>query len=201
MFQPYYESKRLKRPYLTGYCLAAMKTWQTLSIGILIGLVIGGGILLIATPRHSASIEYFVPTQASEITVSVQGSVNHPGIYTLPNSARINDAISAAGGALGGADLSLVNLADFLYDGEQVNLQSLQSSVISQTPSTQGKINLNQATMNELESLPGVGEEKAKAIINYREEYGSFVSIEDVLYVPGFGQSIFDSIQNLIDIK
>ena len=180
-----------------------MKTWQTLTVGILIGILIGGGILLVATSNRTAgaTIQYISPTQDANITVSVVGLVKQPGVYRLPTGSRINDAISAAGGTLENADLSSINLADWLEDGEQINIEDSQNKPTASTSETQGKININQASLAELDSLPGVGAEKAKAIIDYRNQHGNFVTIKDILYVPGFGTSIFNEIKDLIDIK
>jgi len=178
-----------------------MRTWQALTIGVLIGLLAGGGIVLVATPRPKASIEYLAPTQSTTVIVSVTGAVNQPGLYSLSAGARTNDALAAAGGTTVNADLDQVNLAAPLEDGEQIDIPDLANEDTPATIQTQGKINVNQATQIELETLPGIGSEKAQTLIAYREEHGNFSTIDDLLYVPGFGPVLVDSLRNLIDVK
>lgn len=178
-----------------------MKTWQALVLGIFIGLIAGGVIYLIASPRNNSQIEFLSPTPSTEIVVSVTGSVTHPGLYTLPVGSRVNDALLAAGGPDAEANTGEINLAEILEDGEQITVPSSNSEPIPSASTTQGKININQATLEELDLLPGIGDEKAQAIIDFREKRGDFVSIEDLMAVPGFGPSIFDSLKELIDVK
>lgn len=178
-----------------------MKTWQALVLGIFVGLIAGGAIYLIASPRNHSQIEFISPTPVTEIVISVTGNVAHPGLYTLPVGSRVNDALLAAGGILANTDLNGINLAKILEDGEQITVSANNTEPILSTNTTQGKININQATIEELDLLPGIGTEKAQAIIDFREKNGNFVSIEDIMAVPGFGPSIFDSIKELIDVK
>ncbi len=156
---------------------------------------------MIASPHNGAKIEFISPTQSQNVTVSVTGMVNHPGLYTLPVGSRVNDAILAAGGSQSDAKLDGINLAEVLEDSEQINVPSTKTEIPANTGITQGKININQATLAELDSLPGIGAEKAQAIIDFRTNNGNFASIEDLLSVPGFGPSIFESIKELIDVK
>jgi competence protein ComEA helix-hairpin-helix repeat region len=174
-----------------------MKTWQSLVLGILIGLAFGGAIYLVASPKVASTVEYVSPTQPTEIAVSVNGKVVHPGLYQLPTGARINDAILAAGGAVDASDLSNINLAETLQDGEMITIGQTSTSI----PSTQGKIDLNTATLDELDALPGIGSQKAQAIIDYRTQNGKFASVDDLLAVPGFGPALVDSIRDMIEVK
>jgi len=165
------------------------------------GLIIGGVIYLVASPRDSSTIEYIIPTQKTTLVISVTGKVNHPGVYSLSPGSRINDAVLAAGGTLADADLSNVNLAEVLKDGEQITIPGTKSETPSASSQTQGKIDINTASLEELDSLPGIGAQKAQAIITYRQEHGVFRSIDDLLYVPGFGTALVDSIRDLIEIN
>jgi competence protein ComEA len=109
----------------------------------------------------------------------------------LPADSRVADAVAAAGGALGSADLQLLNLAAPVADGEQVIVP--RSGGTGSTPTArpaadEGEVNLNQADVTELEELPGVGPVLAERIVAHREANGPFGSIEDLLDVPGIGE-------------
>jgi competence protein ComEA len=126
---------------------------------------------------------------SSTITIHVSGEVVAPGLVQLPDSARVADAIAAAGGSTRAADLSSVNLASVLRDGDQVVIPGVGDAV---TPSAgsdaDGQIRINRATVAELEELPGVGPVLAERIAAYRDEHGPFAAVEDLLDVPGIGE-------------
>jgi len=146
----------------------------------------------------------------TRVKVHVAGAVTSPGVYQLSSSARVVDAITAAGGALRTADLESINLAQTLTDTEQVYVPLKkvsrprvtiaprlrprrdsssvpQSGANTGTTPTSKLINLNTATATELESLTGVGPSTAKAIIAYRTKKGAFSKVEDLVNVPGIG--------------
>ena len=158
--------------------------------------------------------------------VDIKGEVNAPGIYTLPSTSRVIDVIEASGGLTENADTSVINLSIkiidemviIIYSKEQVNSfketkeleetvqercrqldeNSLQNDAcISNNEQKSEKINLNTATKEELMSLNGIGESKANAIINYREQT-PFQKIEDLLNIPGIGENIFAQIKENI---
>lgn len=149
--------------------------------------------------------------------VHVAGAVKNPGVYTLPWSSRVTDAIQAAGGFSDDALLDAVNLASSLSDGEKITIPlalstpspvliatpaSKQSPLVNETRSSSGfPININNALAQDLERLPGIGPTKAQAIVLYRQENGSFKKLEDILKVPGIGQVTYDSIKELITIN
>lgn len=178
-----------------------MKRWQIFISGILLGLIFGGFVFLVASPKSQPSLTYISPTLPGSITISITGAVVHPGVYTLPVGARINDAITAAGGTIAQAKLDGLSLAQVMDDEDNIFVPTIDVVQRSSNDDSQGKIDINKATAQQLDSLPGIGEEKAQAIIDYREKYGKFSSIEDLLYVPGFGQAIFDSLKDLIDVN
>lgn len=158
------------------------------------------------------------------VKVHVAGAVNSPGVYQLSSSARVVDAIAAAGGALRTADLESINLAQTLTDTEQVyvpvkkvsrprvtiaprlrphrNSPTTVPQAGSGTGSTPASklINLNTATATELDSLTGVGPSTAKAIIAYRTKKGSFSKVEDLLNVPGIGPAKLAAMRDEVSV-
>ncbi|MCL2341749.1 MAG: helix-hairpin-helix domain-containing protein [Firmicutes bacterium] len=150
--------------------------------------------------------------ESKTIIVHITGSVKVAGVISLKEGDRIIDAIDKAGGITEDADLSKVNLAYVLQDGQKVYIPSLQDDEIIKTV-TDGSgddviadgesnniVNINRATEAELETLSGIGPSTALKIIEYRKENGSFKKIEDLMNVPGIGQAKFDAIKSKITI-
>lgn len=149
--------------------------------------------------------------QSSTIFVHIAGSVKNPGLYELPQGSRVSDAVTAAGGMSKDANTSSVNLARQLTDGEQIIVGSTEDaktvlengsshSSNSNEGATQGKININTASTEELMSLDGVGEATADKIIAYRQEHGSFSSIEEIKEVSGIGEKKFEAMKDAITV-
>lgn len=147
-------------------------------------------------------------TEATEAVVHVVGAVRRPGVYRLPLGARGADAVEAAGGALGSADLSGLNLARVIADGEQIVVPKRGESppgvatggpaAPGAAPASGGKVNLNSAGESELEALPGVGPATAKRIVQDRETNGPFRAVEDLMRVPGIGPKKFEALKDLV---
>lgn len=137
--------------------------------------------------------EITVSPPPSEITVHVSGEVIVPGVYIVKAGDRISEAIVAAGGFTEEADREALNLATLLRDGDQV--------VVYTEGDTPQKISINRAEVWLLESLPGIGEISAQRIVEYREEHGSFVKIEDLMNVEGLGRTTFEKIKDLITVR
>ncbi|MEY4037528.1 MAG: hypothetical protein RL201_909, partial [Actinomycetota bacterium] len=142
--------------------------------------------------------ELTVTESVAEVTVDVAGAVNKPGVYSLPINSRVIDAIKAAGDTLKGADLSDINLARVIKDGEQVYIYPPQKGGSSVRVSPQrakakqtGPIALNRASAKELESLDGIGPVLAARIVAYRKVNGPFLNVEDLLKVSGIGTAKF----------
>ena len=144
-------------------------------------------------------------TAEGVVVVHVDGAGGAPGVYELPGSPRVNDAIMAAGGLAEGADTSGLNLAAPLSDGEKVHVPLAGESQPSPAPSAPGAgegagglVNLNTATLEELDELPGVGEATARAILEDREKNGPFSSPEDLMRVSGIGEKKFEKLEGLV---
>ncbi|UFN44388.1 helix-hairpin-helix domain-containing protein [Nocardioides okcheonensis] len=132
---------------------------------------------------------------ATEVVVDVAGKVRRPGIAVLPSGSRVVDALEAAGGARRGVDLSSLNLARLLVDGEQILVGQAApagpAGAVGTPPPAAGSalVNLNFADQTALESLPGVGPVTAGAILAWRSEHGGFTSVDELLEVDGIGEA------------
>lgn len=143
-----------------------------------------------------------VPTATpSPLRVYVTGAVLHPDVYSLPAGSIVKDALLAAGGATGEADLERINLAAPLSDGLQIYVPRLSEPTppvpILSTPSS-SRVNINTADVPALESLPGIGPAIAQRILDYRRAHGPFAEPRDLLKVPGIGPAVFEEMEDLI---
>jgi competence protein ComEA len=138
-------------------------------------------------PVVSSSASAVTPV-LTELVVAVSGHVVRPGLVRLPPGSRVADAIQAAGGPLPGVDLSTINLARKLNDGELI---AVGVPAAGSDPGSPAKINLNTATLAELDSLPGVGPVLAQRIIDHRVKRGPFRTVEDLRQVDGIGEETF----------
>lgn len=143
--------------------------------------------------------------------VDVKGAVVNPGVYEVAKNMRVQDAVDLAGGLLPDAETRHLNFAQRLTDqmliyipakGEELDEKSVDS-LITETGDTEniGKININTADANELQTLPGIGEKKAQQIIDHRQQNGSFSSIEAIMDVNGIGQKTFETLREFITVK
>ncbi len=156
--------------------------------------------------------------EKAKIIVHITGAVKNNGIVEVEEDSRINDVIEAAGGITEEADISQVNLAYIIKDGQKIyipskndqeNIEDLE--IISEnagikiieaenTTQSNGIVNINTATKEELQKLPGIGESTANKIITYRNENGKFKSIEDIKNISGIGDAKFETIKNYIKV-
>jgi competence protein ComEA len=139
------------------------------------------------------------------VAVHVAGRVRHPGLVRLAAGSRVLDAVRAAGGTAPGADLDAVNLARKLVDGEQIRIPA-RGEPAPAAPSgapgataAAGPLDLNTATAEQLDTLPGVGEVTAGRIVAYRSEH-PFTSVDELLEVPGIGQRRFEQLKDLVTV-
>jgi competence protein ComEA len=135
------------------------------------------------------------------VVVDVAGRVRHAGLVTLPAGSRVADAIRAAGGARPGTDLTSLNLARKLVDGEQILVGVPGAAVAtSGSPGPANPVNLNTATASELDQLPGVGPVLAQRIVDWRTAHGGFTSVSQLRQVTGIGDSKFADLQPLVRV-
>jgi competence protein ComEA len=186
-----------------------MKPWLLVVMGIFIGLLASGVILLVANQPHGNPIVLVPAPTDAPVTVHVSGHVSRPGVYHLPSGSRVEDAIHAAGGFAGEADPQSVNLAALLIDGTKiivlpVKADTSQAAVPSSTApalSEYSPIDLNTATAETLDLLPGIGPAKAQDIVTYRETHGAFSKVDDLLAIPGFGPAILEKIRPYLTVN
>ncbi len=140
-----------------------------------------------------------------ELVVHVAGAVRQPGLYTLEPGSRIDDAIARAGGATGKAVLDAVNLAAPVADGQQVVVPVRgpgggASGPAGPASAVGGRVHLNTATLEQLDTLPGIGPVTAQKILDYRDEKGAFQSIAELDAVPGIGPARLEQLRELVDL-
>ena len=181
------------------------KIWDLL-IGVLFGFVFAGLILLVSKPRSGTAILLRPPPTLAPVVVNVDGAVFFPGVYSLPVHSRVEDAVDAAGGFSDQARPGSINLAALLEDGSHIYIpynfaetdagpnETGKTIGLSDTGEIINLININQAPMEVLETLPGIGPVTAEKIISYREEQ-TFTRIEEIQKVPGIGPSTYEKIK------
>lgn len=155
---------------------------------------------LIAPPAASSSTDERAPEE--RVFVHVAGAVAKPGLYRFSSSARVADAIEAAGGPTGRADLDAVNLAEVLRDGLKIVVPvrgSVAAATVLASPSP-GLVNLNTADQIALETIPGVGPVTATAILQHRTEIGSFETMEQLLDVTGIGPATLEALRPYVTL-
>ncbi|HPH97944.1 MAG TPA: ComEA family DNA-binding protein [Anaerolineaceae bacterium] len=186
-----------------------MKSWHLLALGIVLGLLAAGVVAVAISPPRGQPIMLTPPPSPAPLMVHVTGAVENPGVYALPAGSRLQDAINAAGGLLPGAKADQLNLASPVKDGERVFVPVPAATLPARSvqiwdtpaPTLAGVLNINTATVEELDGLPGIGPSKAEAIIQYRQQNGLFTDIEQLKNVPGIGESIFSQIKDRVTVQ
>lgn len=166
--------------------------------------------IAITAPSAAPARATAAPT-SGQLIMHVVGAVARPGVYALAVGSRLNDAVLAAGGLTAQADAERVNLADFARDGAQLYVPyrgtpappspTPLSAAAGDAAQASGLTNINSATAQELEELPGIGPTLAERIVAYRQAHGDFASIEAIQQVTGIGPACFEQIRFLITVE
>lgn len=196
--------------------IAGVEPWKIGAAGVALVVVFAVASGLARPTRGGAEVvlpraDTTVPAAAAdksdeELVVHVAGAVNTPGLYRLKADARVSDAIAAAGGAASDADLDRINLAAPAADGSQIYV--VRQGEAGPPPSASGGgaakgetvIDLNRATAEELDELPGIGPSTAQAIVDHRAEHGPFRSVDDLLEVRGIGPAKLEAIRKRVKV-
>ncbi len=217
-------SEALARAGLAGVSdraiVAAIAVAVVLVGGVVVRLTLfaesSGDVVTPLAPEAPRSAEGEPPSETTSspgVIVHIVGAVVRPGVYELPSGARVIDAIEAAGGLLGSAAPECVNLARILDDGEQVRVMTRDEATAASEAalggrggpvsgsSATGRVNLNTATVAQLEALPGVGPATAARIVEDRERNGPFRRVEDLMRVSGIGRKRFEALKDLITVR
>ena len=187
--------------------MAAIKTiFLYLLVALIIAAASAGIALLITESRNGGpGVEILLPTATPtpELKVYLRGAVGRPGIYVMEEGDRLADAIAEAQGVTEGAQLDCVNLAIRVKDEAQYHVpgtgEACQAGdTTAQSSPEDGRLNINTASPKDLETLPGIGPVKARAIVNYRETAGPFRSTDEIMDVRGIGQATYEGIRDLV---
>ena len=168
--------------------------------------------IVVTDDKQVASDEYGVDIATgvdaiagNQVAVYVCGAVAYPGVYYLAADSIKEEALVAAGGFVDGAASTYVNLAEKIREGERIYFPYEEELGVDYSPisgiTSDGKVNINTATLDELMTLPGVGESKACSIIEYRQDNGSFEDIEDIKNIPGIKDGIYNNIKDYIVVN
>ena len=207
------------------HAVAGHRGLVVVAVGAVVLLVVAiGSLMRFSTPPSDPPLE-FAPgvggdppiandpfpqgqreSEAAEIVVHVGGAVTSPGVHALTKGSRVNDAVTAAGGALAEADLDRINLAAPLTDGGQVMVPlrgapgapaTVAGGGVTPAPAL-GLVSLSLADLGALDALPGIGPSTAAAIVEYRTANGPFTVLEDLLEVRGIGEAKLEALRDLV---
>ena len=194
-------------------------------LAVIVIILVGRGMMASSTKEKVMVTNAVNTTRVEETTtmmpqncyVDIKGEVLHPGVYEFSCESRMQEVIKKAGGFTEEADETKINLAQKISDQMQIivpNLHSKQEGGVTEgnsekgnmsntTPSNskQGTVNINTATLEELQTIKGIGKKKAEAILQYRKEHGAFRTKEDLLQVKGIGKKALEAIENQVTFQ
>ncbi len=200
-------------PEVEGAYFQAKPSRLRWRVGITSAIALGGAMVLvvvgsffwknaapageeIASPVAPVANDFTEDSRGKELVVHVVGAVARPGVVRVPEQSRVEDALALAGGPTPEAELSGVNLARVVFDGEQIVVPRIGEEPLATAGS--GLVSLSRATQAELETLPRIGPATAERIMSWREANGPFQSIEDLLAVSGIGPATLEGLSGLI---
>ncbi|HEX5467870.1 MAG TPA: helix-hairpin-helix domain-containing protein [Gaiellaceae bacterium] len=178
-------------------------------VALLAVLTLAGRVAFRSDPEAPAAAPVRLQAAAAparKVVVHVVGEVGKPGLYTLPDGSRVDDAIARAGGPKSKAALELVNLAAPVADGQQVVVPSRREAAqaaaggASGSAAPGGVVHLNSATLEELDTLPGIGPVTAQKILDYRTAHGAFGSVDELDAVSGIGPATLAELHDLVGL-
>ncbi|MFA6548731.1 MAG: helix-hairpin-helix domain-containing protein [Candidatus Margulisiibacteriota bacterium] len=188
---------------------------QLIVLGLIVSIAVGLAITAFRfySPAAPEKITLETPPTAVTVMVHISGAVKKEGVYRFKTGDRVIDALNLAGGALPPADLSSINLAEVLKDGEKIIIPEKQKpeETVDEpikngkgkkrlASANAGKIKINTADVKALDTLPGVGPATAQAIIEYRKANGPFTKIDQLMKIPRFGKSRFAKVKELVTL-
>ena len=202
---------------------ASSQRWTNALLIVATIAAVSGVLVLLLRPETSPGIEVSLPTPTPppQLKVFVSGAVAQPGVYSFQEGDRLQEAVHSAGGLLPDADASTVNMAALLEDEQHYHLPLIEeTSTIDASesshstttakdtsptpdvtaPSTDNPIDINAASQARLQMLPGIGEVRAEAIIQFRKTYGPFGETSEITSVPGIGPATLENIRHLITV-
>jgi len=169
---------------------------ERLILGVIVLSLLAGVILLLWRSFAPQPVEEVVgDVPEARVAVHVVGQVARPGVYYLPEGSRVADAVEMAGGPLEDAALERLNMAAVLADGQQV-------LVPARGEGQEGyRLDLNSASVEELEALPGIGPALARRIVDYRTRMGPFASVDELSEVSGIGPAMVEKLRELVEVR
>ncbi len=197
---------------------ALWQQYRIYVIGVVVAVAVAGGMAAKAFDRPAPSLAEPLATEtpSAAVVVDVEGAVTAPGVHQLPSGSLLDDALAAAGGLIPTADLDRIarelNRSDKLKDHQKIYIPFVTERTVASTLGAGGApavgtagsaselINLNTATAEELDTLPGVGPSTAQKIIAYREQNGAFGSVEQLNDVSGIGDATFEKLKDLVTV-
>src|SRR5581483_6523498 len=191
-----------------------LKNYRVYIAMFLLNLAVVIGVIYLLRRENPRPVAVTLPPRASKtattrITVGFSGAVKRPGSYQLDDQARLSDVLQQAGGVNSNADLSQMNLTRPLANGEQIVIptiapvanHSAPPSAITPVATQLGKLNLNTATFDELDALPGIGPTLAQRILDYRKQVGGFKSVAEIKQVRGIGDTLYEELKEMIFVQ